>query len=183
MANIKVSELTTATQFNDEDYTMIVQNGENKKITKENAFNDINEEINTKTQRHVITVQLENNFSKTIADYETLPFTVETKAGTKLTLSNNSVIIGSGVSKIKVSAKASFNTIATSGLKWLTIFKNNDAVSPNPRNLSARDMIYATEVLVSVNENDIITVKVNGTINDVIRGGIGYTYLTVEVVE
>lgn len=34
MANIKVSELPSTTSFNDEDYTMIVQGGETKKITK-----------------------------------------------------------------------------------------------------------------------------------------------------
>ena len=38
MANIKVSELPTATNFNDDDYTMIVQNNTTKKITKENMY-------------------------------------------------------------------------------------------------------------------------------------------------
>lgn len=41
MANIKVSELTTATTFDDSDYTMIVQSGENKKITKQNIFTNL----------------------------------------------------------------------------------------------------------------------------------------------
>lgn len=36
MAEIKVSELPTASNFNDDDYTMIVQNNTSKKITKEN---------------------------------------------------------------------------------------------------------------------------------------------------
>lgn len=35
MANIKVSELPSTSSFNSEDYTMIIQNGENKKITKQ----------------------------------------------------------------------------------------------------------------------------------------------------
>lgn len=38
MANIKVSELPTATQFNDDDYTMIIQNNTTKKIAKENMY-------------------------------------------------------------------------------------------------------------------------------------------------
>lgn len=37
MAEIKVSELNEASQINDNDLLMIVQNGENKKITKENC--------------------------------------------------------------------------------------------------------------------------------------------------
>lgn len=36
MANIKVSELPSASSFEDNDYAMIVQGGENKKIAKEN---------------------------------------------------------------------------------------------------------------------------------------------------
>ena len=38
MANIKVSELPTATHFDDDDYVMIVQSNTNKKITKENMY-------------------------------------------------------------------------------------------------------------------------------------------------
>lgn len=38
MANIKVSEMTEATEFNSNDYTMIVQANQNKKINKENMF-------------------------------------------------------------------------------------------------------------------------------------------------
>ena len=45
MANIKVSELSETTTFNDDDYTMIVQNNQNKKISKENMLNDINTAI------------------------------------------------------------------------------------------------------------------------------------------
>jgi len=45
MANIKVSEMTEATSFDDGDYTMIVQANQNKKISKENIFNDINTNI------------------------------------------------------------------------------------------------------------------------------------------
>ena len=42
MANIKMSELPTATNFNDDDYTMIVQNNTTKKITKENMYGNYN---------------------------------------------------------------------------------------------------------------------------------------------
>ena len=41
MANIKVSEMTEATSFDDGDYTMIVQANQNKKISKENMLSDI----------------------------------------------------------------------------------------------------------------------------------------------
>ena len=41
MANIKVSEMTEATEFNNNDYTMIVQANQSKKISKANLFKDI----------------------------------------------------------------------------------------------------------------------------------------------
>lgn len=45
MANIKVSEMTEATVFDDGDYAMIVQANQNKKILKENMLNGVEEEI------------------------------------------------------------------------------------------------------------------------------------------
>lgn len=45
MANIKVSEMTEASVFDDGDYTMIVQANQSKKISKENMFSGIEENI------------------------------------------------------------------------------------------------------------------------------------------
>lgn len=47
MANIKVSEMTEATVFDDGDYTMIVQANQNKKIARENILGDIEDDIST----------------------------------------------------------------------------------------------------------------------------------------
>jgi len=38
MDEIKVSEMTEATETKNEDFVMIIQNGTNKKINKENLF-------------------------------------------------------------------------------------------------------------------------------------------------
>ena len=45
MANIKVSEMTEATIFDDNDYAMIVQANQNKKITKGNMFDSVTDDI------------------------------------------------------------------------------------------------------------------------------------------
>ena len=50
MANIKVSEMTEATSFDDGDYTMIVQANQNKKISKENILGDIENNIGNLTE-------------------------------------------------------------------------------------------------------------------------------------
>ena len=53
MANIKVSELPSASSFGDNDYAMIVQGGENKKITKEVFKNSL-------TQTYYNTAEVDN---------------------------------------------------------------------------------------------------------------------------
>lgn len=45
MANIKVSELNETTTFDDNDYTMIVQNNQSKKISKENMLDSVDTKI------------------------------------------------------------------------------------------------------------------------------------------
>lgn len=49
MSNIKISEMTEASQLNDSDLLTIVQSGVNKKITKQNAIGDIIQAINNPT--------------------------------------------------------------------------------------------------------------------------------------
>lgn len=51
MANIKVSEMTEATSFDDGDYTMIVQANQNKKISKENILGNIENGISVLTNQ------------------------------------------------------------------------------------------------------------------------------------
>ena len=45
MANLKVSEMTEATTFDDNDYTMIIQANQSKKISKENMLGGIETDI------------------------------------------------------------------------------------------------------------------------------------------
>lgn len=153
-------------------------------IADTNRENKIN--VGKKIEKNIITAYFTSNYTlPATSTYYKLPINSNKAVGTKLTLNttNHNIVIGSGISKIKVSAKVCFNSIASSGDKWLTIYKNNESVSANPRNLSGRDMIYSTDFLVDVQQNDIIYFSVFGTKNDVIRADAGYTNLTVEVVE
>lgn len=145
-------------------------------------LNDNFNELDTKTNPQIITAELSSNFTKTINDYEIIPFNRSVLVGTKLSIDNNGIKVGSGVSKVKISSKATFNSL-TSGTKWLTIYKNNEASIPNIATFSSRATIYSTETVITVSEDDVIYAKVNGTSGDVIRGGGGYTNITVEVVE
>lgn len=146
----------------------------------ENAVN-----ILPSLQKHIITAFFTSNHTLTSSNYETLPLANNVKVGSKLTLStqNNVIVIGNDVSKVKISAKVSFNSVASSGVKWLTIYNGTSASSANPMTLSARSMIYATDTVIEVQSGDSIALKVQGTSGDVIRSGWAYTNITVEVVE
>lgn len=151
-------------------------------INAQNLNNNF-DELDEKTEHHIITASMSSNFTKSTTDYEILPLNTWVIVGNKLTINNNSIVVGSNVSIVKVSAKLSFNSVASSGLKWLTIFKNNEAVSANPSNLSSRNMVYSTDTLVEVSAGDTITLKVNGSVGDIIRYGVAYSNITVEVIE
>lgn len=156
-------------------------------IADADKLNYIEDGIYDAYEKNIMTAYFTSNFTlNATGSYLKLPLDSSVSTGTKLTLdtTNNNIVVGAGVSKIKVSAKVSFNSVAATGVKWLTIFKNaSDIISANPCTLSARNMIYATNTLVEVQQNDIIYIGVNGTTNDVIRSSSEYTNITVEVVE
>lgn len=177
MANIKVSELNTATSFNDEDYTMIVQSGENKKITRENIVAPL-------IEKNIMMAQNSGSITTGQNVYEKIPLELNTSVGTKLTLdtTNNGIKIGSGVSYVKVSGSVTFSERAGSSRHALLIYKNASVVG----NAIARfdgnwETIVLNEMLVPVQENDIIylyvrTQDASGAVTDA-------SFLTVEVVE
>lgn len=148
--------------------------------------NNYTELLNAINDKNIMTAYFTSNYTlPATSAYYKLPINSSKVVGTKLTLdtTNHNVVVGAGVSQVKVSAKVCFNSIASSGDKWLNIYRNNEAVSANPQNLSGRDMIYSTTMLVDVQQNDIIYLSVYGTKNDVIRANISYTNITIEVIE
>lgn len=179
MANIKVSELNTATSFNDEDYTMIVQNGENKKITKENMNKSICGEYLTATMTNDYSFQQPNNA-------EILPLNIKDTNTNKLTLTNNKIIIGAGVHTILVSAQLYFYTgiASTEGIGYIFI-NNNNAIVHNQRfaNDEYEHMTMPTRVF-SVNENDEISLGAliyDITNNPIIKNYNNGTFLNVVI--
>lgn len=78
MANIKVSEMSEATSFDDGDYTMIVQANQNKKIARENILGDIEGDISTINTNigNINNLIVDNNLVgaiNKIASYSTTP--------------------------------------------------------------------------------------------------------------
>lgn len=98
--NKKVSELAEATDVNNEDILMIIQNNENKQVTVDKLLN---------RQTAVTATMSDNQSITTTAAWQAVKVNLDTiTSSDKLTLSGNAVKIGSGISKVLVSANTSF---------------------------------------------------------------------------
>lgn len=148
--------------------------------------NNLNEMQNILNQKNILTANLLDNYTIQSTDsYEILPLAQYINIGNKLSVnSSGGIVIGAGVSCVKVSSNVSYNTVASANAKWNTIFKNTSAYYPCPTYANARISIANSGGLIPVTQGDVIYLEVLGTATDVIRGGAGnkYTTLTVEVI-
>lgn len=106
--------------------------------------------------------------------------------GTKLTISDGKVLIGSGVSKILVSGNACFTVSANStNPRFFKIKKNNTetivARLGSPSNTNGFTLSVPPQLL-SVTSGDLISCSIQGVNGDTLRSSATATYLTVEVV-
>lgn len=201
MANIKVSEMTEATEFDDLDYAMIVQANQNKKIVKENLFKDIDENINNietsinnleelineSKRKDIITANLAANMSiSTAGDIPLTNMVISSQIGDKLTLENGKVKIGVGITHVMVSAFESLTTSSAAGVRNVNIFKNNTGLKSAKIYMPAVSSgcsIVLPPILIPVQENDEINIVSYVRAGDRIDGGNAYTYFTVEAVK
>lgn len=149
--------------------------------------NEIKRIVNTNDDDYQL--QVGNIASLTLSESKTLtnvtiPFDQITSTSPLLTLSNNGIRIGAGISKVKISGNVFIYTSATSvGYNWAYIKKNTTNVASSITSGSGRygSVVFAPQV-INVAEGDIITIMKTTTTNDTVRGNEN-TWLTVEVVE
>lgn len=115
--------------------------------------------------------------------YETLPLTTTVKVGTKLTVSNNAIKIGSGVNQVRISAQVCVGS-SNRTIKYLAV--RNNATTQLARaqiklveNTTPQTVAVAS-IVVNVAENDLLTLDFYGEESDTIYGGVNLTYITVE---
>ncbi len=149
--------------------------------------NNGTEIVNLNEPKNVMTLKLDADINCSTNNYNHIPLSLYNSSGDKLTNENGYVKIGKGVSKVKVSGAAKFETTSTA-TKHLHIDKNDETIAwalinPASANLGAIPTI--TPVLVDVKEGDLIDLKYyTVTATDIIEGHYTcFTYLTVEAVE
>ncbi len=137
--------------------------------------------------KNAMTIKLEDSFDEESGGvYKDVPMVLYNSIGDKLSLRDNGVLIGSGVSKVLVSGnlKVIANVV---GNKHSRICKNGTTVCwTNTTSIQAGHevTINNTPILVDVTQGDLITLRYYIQTKDRISGGqYTPTYLTVEVIE
>lgn len=102
--------------------------------------------------------------------------------GNKLTLSNNKIVIGSGVSYVRVNGAIFLNS-PSNGYLWATILKNDTAVASvlGPTQNDDFVSVAVPGQLIAVQEGDTISLRSDAAAAS-IRSGRTNTWLSVEVV-
>jgi hypothetical protein len=104
------------------------------------------------------------------------------KIGDKLNFTNNEIVIGSGVSYVKASAKALYN-VASGGLSYVYITKNGNNVTLGQASTNGITEIVTPSVFIPVVEGDKIGIPFYSNKTGTLMGSAYRTYLTVEVVK
>lgn len=140
-------------------------------------------------QPNIITAELVNQMSVT-AQSGTINLTDAVIVGNKLSFADGKVIIGAGVSKVKISGNMRVSSSGSSIGVNLNIYKNDDVCAASNRTgvgADGYDGIAVSPKLIEVLEGDTIDMrywKSSSTQSMTILGNTyGSTYLTVEVVE
>lgn len=202
MEEVKVSELPVASTVNDDDIVMIVQNGFNKQITKEDLFNDTEENIedvetnlqeqitnlqNQVNDKNIITAGLSSNVTISTGGANNINLnTTIASVGSKLTLSNGKIVIGAGVNHVLIGGQGKMYVATGNGdAKNFIIFKNDTAVITNLNTLVRQYALNVTRgigaFLLSVSQGDTISYQVYAGVGDVVSEA--GNYITVEVID
>lgn len=137
-------------------------------------------------EKNIMTAGITSNFTLTASGNNRVPIDKQiAKVGDKFTMSDGKIIVGSGISYVKVSANAMMNS-ATTGAKNMTIYKNGEqcAISMESRTLTASTNIAKAiaPMLVPVQAGDYFELYLYGAVDDTLLSPSIRTYVTIEAV-
>ena len=134
MANIKVSEMATATTFENDDYVMIVQNNKNKKITRQNILENIEDDISDLNALSIENSTKINNLSTYSTNEQVIGIWIDGKPiyrkvyqGTTSSTDGGNATISSGITNLDTIIRME-GYIKNDALWWSI---NADFQSPN----------------------------------------------------
>lgn len=148
--------------------------------------NNGTEIVNLNEPKNIITLKLDNTLTCVSGVYTHINLSLYNGQGDKLTCENGYVKVGKGITKVRVSGQAKFETGAE-GAKHIHIDVNETTVAWNygscievGQNVDA----IVTPFVLDVKEGDLIDLKYYANNKDKVSGhNTCYTFLTVEAVE
>ena len=148
--------------------------------------NNGTEIVNLNEPKNVMTLKLDAAVACVSGAYTHLNLSLYNSQGDKLTCENGYVKIGKGITKVRVSGQAKFET-GSEGAKHIHIDVNETTVAWNygpcievGQNVDA----IVTPFVVDVKEGDLIDLKYYAASSDKVSGHYTcYTFLTVEAIE
>lgn len=154
-----------------------------------NSFNNETSEIETKTEKNIITAKGSSGEIATTSSEEKLTMSTSVSVGDKLTLTNDGGIkIGAGITKVAISGSTTY-TSSTASQHALLIYKNSK-IDANKlarvlfncnTGIGIQPTINIPYQIVPVNENDILYLYASSSANKNVSGAM--SYMTVEVID
>ena len=129
-----------------------------------------------------MTASLKSNYTITQSNTQEIINLSEYNSNTeRLTIENNGIKIGQFIKKVKVNININWYNLQE-GTKVIYLLKNGKQITNSLINDNTRKQQVINSVLIDVNQNDIISVGVYGSQNDVISGNdtLPVSYMTVE---
>ena len=152
--------------------------------TNATALDNLTTQVNNK---NILTIKLNSNYTiaQTNTLYQITGWEIDSQIGTGLSLSNDKIVIGAGISKIKVSYSAKCQGVNTTRT-FVYLTYNSTAISQEMATYGAANAqmtVGLTPRLMSVNENDTFGLSCYGVQNVIILGASSTyvpTILTIE---
>lgn len=170
---------------------VIKESGDNISMDLSSSYNtNLQQKIDESVNKNILTAFLTSQ-QTTSQSFGKINLDSKVSVGDKLTLNDNGIKIGAGVTKVKVSAGVSttWNSPVSNDFN-LFITKNgttesNIVIKINGAKPSTNygGSVMLSEQLIEVKENDVLYLCLYGTINSLIYDFNRATYMTVEVVE
>lgn len=147
------------------------------------ATNASDARTNLGLNKNIITAKPSGDVTRSGTGDSKIPLITANSVGDKLTVTSGSVYVGSGISKVLVSAYAKYQ--CRTGIKNLAIRKNGISVVEIKQNANfSSDLALSfaiTPVLIDVMEGDYFELYWYGATNDVMQSAL--TRMTIEAVE
>ena len=166
---------------------VIEESGDNINMNLSSTYNA---NLQQKINKNILTAFLTSQ-QTTSQTFEKINLDSKVSVGDKLTLNDNGIKIGAGVTKVKVSAGISVTWNSPVSNDFNLYITKNGATDSNivikingaKPSTSYGGSVILSEQLIEVQENDVLYLCLYGTVNSLIYAFNSSTYMTVEVVE